>query len=85
MPGFHGSQEVGVSAVGPERSLPVQDLRRVHRTFRRQVPGDDVDFLKRFGSFFKDLESHAARDRLAGRPAYDFGWMWADLGLDRPG
>ena len=30
----------------------LKDLRRVHRTFRRQVPGDDVDFLKRFGSFF---------------------------------
>lgn len=36
-------------------------------------------------ALLKDLESHAARDRLAGRPAYDFGWMWAELGLDRPG
>jgi hypothetical protein len=33
----------------------------------------------------KDLESLSARDRLAGRPAYDFGWMWAELGLVRPG
>ena len=32
----------------------------------------------------KDMESHAARDRLAGRPAYDFGWMWGELGLERP-
>jgi SEC-C motif len=36
-------------------------------------------------ALLKDLESHAARDRLAGRPAYDFGWMWGELGLDRPG
>jgi hypothetical protein len=35
-------------------------------------------------ALLKDLESHAARDRLAGRPAYDFRWMWAELGLDRP-
>jgi hypothetical protein len=31
------------------------------------------------------MESHAARERLAGRPAYDFGWMWGELGLERPG
>jgi hypothetical protein len=36
-------------------------------------------------ALLKDLESRAARDRLAGRPAYDFGWMWAELGLERPG
>jgi hypothetical protein len=24
------------------------------------------------------------RERLAGRPAYDFDWMWPDLGLGRP-
>jgi hypothetical protein len=31
------------------------------------------------------VESMSARERLAGRPAYDFGWMWAELGLTRPG
>ncbi len=36
-------------------------------------------------ALLKDMESHAARERLAGRPAYDFGWMWAELGLERPG
>jgi hypothetical protein len=36
-------------------------------------------------ALLKDLESLSARDRLAGRPAYDFGWMWGELGLDRPG
>jgi hypothetical protein len=33
----------------------------------------------------KDMESRSARERLAGRPAYDFGWMWAELGLEQPG
>ncbi len=29
-------------------------------------------------------ESLSARERLEGRPAYDFEWMWAELGLERP-
>jgi hypothetical protein len=37
-----------------------------------------VDLLQEF-------ENTAARQRLAGEPAYDFGWMWAELGLERPG
>ena len=36
-------------------------------------------------ALLKDMESLSARQRLEGRPAYDFGWMWGDLGLDRPG
>jgi hypothetical protein len=36
-------------------------------------------------ALLKDMENHSARERLAGRPAYDFGWMWAGLGLPRPG
>jgi len=36
-------------------------------------------------ALLKDMESLSARERLQGRPAYDFGWMWAELGLDRPG
>ena len=36
-------------------------------------------------ALLKDMESLSARERLAGRPAYDFGWMWGELGLDRPG
>ena len=36
-------------------------------------------------SLLKAMEHASARDRRAGRPAYDFGWMWEELGLDRPG
>jgi len=36
-------------------------------------------------ALLKDMESLSARERLGGRPAYDFAWMWAELGLDRPG
>jgi SEC-C motif/Protein of unknown function (DUF2384) len=36
-------------------------------------------------ALLKDMESLSARRRLEGQPAYDFGWMWGDLGLDRPG
>jgi hypothetical protein len=36
-------------------------------------------------ALLKDMESLSARQRLEGQPAYDFGWMWGDLGLDRPG
>jgi hypothetical protein len=35
-------------------------------------------------ALLKDMENLSARERLDGRPAYDFGWMWGELGLDRP-
>jgi len=31
-----------------------------------------------------DFESQAERLRRAGRPAYDFGWLRGELGLERP-
>jgi hypothetical protein len=36
-------------------------------------------------ALLKDMENHSARERLDGRPAYDFGWMWGQLGLERSG
>jgi len=36
-------------------------------------------------ALLKDMENLSARERLEGRPAYDFGWMWGELGLERPG
>ncbi|MGH9370867.1 MAG: hypothetical protein ACRD15_04990, partial [Vicinamibacterales bacterium] len=36
-----------------------------------------IDLLKQF-------ENGAGRAALQGRPAYDFRWMWEELGLERP-
>jgi SEC-C motif len=36
-------------------------------------------------ALLKQMENLAARQRQDGRAAYDFGWMWAELGLERPG
>ncbi len=36
-------------------------------------------------SLLKAMENMSERERREGRPAYDFGWMWEDLGLPRPG
>jgi hypothetical protein len=36
-------------------------------------------------ALLKDMESRAERDRREGHPAYDFGWLWPELGLPRPG
>jgi len=35
-------------------------------------------------ALLKDMETHSARERREGRPAYDFSWMWGQLGLERP-
>jgi hypothetical protein len=34
-------------------------------------------------TLLKDFESRAERQRRAGEPAYDFRWMWRELGLSR--
>lgn len=36
-------------------------------------------------ALLKEMENMSARQRLAGRAAYDFGWMWGELGIERPG
>ena len=36
-------------------------------------------------ALLKEMEVRSARDRRAGRPAYDFTRMWTELGLERPG
>ena len=42
-----------------------------------------VDCIVRKDTDYRRTEF--ARQRRAGHPAYDFGWMWEELGLDRPG
>lgn len=34
-------------------------------------------------ALLKDFESHSERQRRSGQIAYDFGWMWAELELNR--
>ncbi len=34
-------------------------------------------------ALLKDFESHSERQRRSGQTAYDFGWMWKELGLSR--
>jgi SEC-C motif-containing protein len=36
-------------------------------------------------ALLKDMENLSARERLEGRTAYDFGWMWGELEIERPG
>ncbi|HKB25423.1 MAG TPA: SEC-C metal-binding domain-containing protein [Methylomirabilota bacterium] len=36
-------------------------------------------------ALLKDMENLSARERMEGHSAYDFGWMWGELGLERPG
>jgi len=35
-------------------------------------------------ALLKEFENSSERLRREGRPAYDFGWMWGELGLERP-
>jgi hypothetical protein len=34
-------------------------------------------------ALLKDLESRSERNRRAGEPAYDSGWMWRELNITR--
>jgi hypothetical protein len=34
-------------------------------------------------ALLKDMESRSERERRAGKTAYDFGWMWKELGVTR--
>jgi hypothetical protein len=38
----------------------------------------------RLVALLKWMENASERARRAGRPAYDFGWLWGELGLERP-
>lgn len=49
----------------------------------RQAAGDRRRRPKLIG-LLKEFENRAAHDARAGRPSYDFTWMWGELGLERP-
>jgi len=50
----------------------------------RQAAGQAATRAK-LVAILKQMENQAVRQRRSGQAAYDFGWMWAELGLDRPG
>ena len=37
---------------------------------------------ERVADLLRDIENMSERDRLEGRPGYDIGWLWAELGLE---
>lgn len=63
----------------PDIPLPALDGRTPRHAARLKTQRPRVVAL------LKSFEASAARERLAGRPAYDFRWLWTELGLERPG
>jgi len=61
--------------------LAVEDAARKLGCAVRTV-GRDLRVLHESG--FPIFDERDGRRDLC-RPAYDFGWMWGELGLDRPG
>lgn len=83
-------------AVSPE--LESELLQRFHEEHYRKWPDEPLPALgnrtprhaarlktlrPKLVALLKDFESHAERQRRAGQPAYDFSWMWNELGLSR--
>ena len=62
-----------------DRPVPALANRTPRAAARSRLwRGKVVELLKGF-------ENMSARGALDGRPAYDFQWMWRELGLERPG
>lgn len=62
----------------PDTPLPALGNRTPRRAARLKT------WRPRVIALLKMLENHSERLRREGRPAYDFSWMWDELGLDRP-
>jgi hypothetical protein len=61
-----------------DRPLPALGNRTPRTAARTKIWRPRViDLLKR-------IENGVERAALAGRPPYDFGWIWKELGLERP-
>jgi hypothetical protein len=66
------------------RAWPDTPLPALGHHTPRQAAGLPA-FRPALVALLKDMESRAERDRREGHPAYDFGWLWAELGIPRPG
>ncbi len=61
----------------PDMALPALDGRTPREAARlKRVRPKLVDLLR-------DMENHEAHAARPDNPPYDFGWMWAELGLER--
>lgn len=63
----------------PDHPLPALDGRTPRHAARLKTQRAKVVAL------LKDLEHHMDRDRREGNPAIELGWLWNELGLERPG
>ncbi len=62
----------------PDVPLPALGNRTPRRAARLKT------VRPRLVALLKDMESRSERERREGRPAYDFAWLWDELGLGRP-
>jgi len=63
----------------PDHPLPALDGRTPRHAARLKT------MRSRVVALLKVLENGMDRERREGRPAIDLGWLWNDLGLERPG
>lgn len=62
----------------PDQPIPALGNRTPRQAARLKT------MRPRLIALLKEFESRSERMRQEGRPAYDFGWMWQELGLERP-
>ena len=62
----------------PDEPLPALDGRTA-----REAAGLPV-LRPRLVDLLKDMENHETRGTRPGNPPYDFGWIWKELGVERP-
>ena len=63
-----------------------EEIQKHQRTLCNRTPRHAARLKTvrpRLIALLKDFESRAERGRRAGEPAYDFSWMWEELGLSR--
>ena len=65
------------------RTWPDEPLPALHGRTPRQAARSRV-LRPRLIDVLKEIENAEARAARPESPAYDFGWMWDELGLDRP-
>jgi hypothetical protein len=62
----------------PDEPLPALDGRTA-----REAAGI-ARLRPRLVDLLKEMENHEARAERPDHPAYDFGWIWRELGIERP-